>query len=338
MHLGLLEVNNEGIIVEAYDGFCQITEFSREELEGKNAIEVLLPKRGHHKMKLRQHLRQQGEMEVYEQKIKTKSGKLIWVLISAAPIYNEKKAIVGSIGIHLDISEQKKLQESLRQAKLLAEKSQRVEQEFLANMSHEIRTPLNSIIGITELMIDTKLNNEQKEYLEVIANSSEILQNLISDILDISKIEAGEWVREDRPFDLYDLLKVHQKTFSFRLQEKQVDVLAKVDPAISNYVVGDKSWLNQILMNLIGNAAKFTEKGTIEIVAKQIEVVDQTRLIEFSVIDTGIGMDAPTLKNIFLSFKQGGNTITKKYGGTGLGLAISKKTGRNAERDHWCEK
>ena len=325
MHLGLMEVSNDGIIMEAYDGFCKMTGYKRHELE-KQHISMLLTGRKTKDPEGNYYpVITEKTPEAFEMQLRTRQKGLIWVLISAAPIFDDRGTIKGSIRIHMDISEQKKMQENLLQAKLLAEKSKRVEQEFLANMSHEIRTPLNSIIGMTEMLFDTRLDNEQHEYLEVLSHSSKILQQLISTVLDISKIEAGQWVREDAPFDLRQLVEAMQKSFSYRLQEKQVKVSANIDLSITNYLIGDKSWLNQILVNLMGNSAKFTEEGKIELQVKIVRSERRTRWINFRISDTGIGIPEAMQARIFDSFQQGHDKIGHQYGGTGLGLAICKK-------------
>jgi signal transduction histidine kinase/CheY-like chemotaxis protein/HPt (histidine-containing phosphotransfer) domain-containing protein len=257
--------------------------------------------------------------------ILNKKGELIWVLISAAPIFDKSGTVTGSIGIHMDITEQKKMQDHLLQAKLVAEKARGVEKEFLANMSHEIRTPLNSIIGMAELLSDTPLNDEQKEYLKAISHSSDILHNLITDILDISKIEAGKWVKVEQPFNLNHVLQQHLKSLELRLLEKNVTVQLVLDEKVSPSVVGEKSWLNQILLNILSNAAKFTDKGQISIETKLVRKTADIQHIQLAIHDTGIGMTDEQIKQAFQRFKQGSDAINRKYGGTGLGLAICKK-------------
>jgi len=213
----------------------------------------------------------------------------------------------------------------LEKAKIAAEQAQQAEQQFLANMSHEIRTPMNAVIGMTHLLYETKLTKNQNEYLDALRFSADSLMGLINNILDLSKIEAGELEFEEKPFHLQVLLKELQRTFQFKVKDKPIQVKLDFDKRIKHLVVGDPTRLNQILTNLLGNACKFTQRGTILINAKLAELKDQAYLITFQVQDTGIGIPADKLELIFQNFKQADVKIARKYGGTGLGLTIVKE-------------
>jgi len=324
MELGLLEVDLEGKAVSSNSRFKKLTGFSEEDILGKNPSEILMDKASRELIEIKHQERKRGESSVYEVKGKKKDGELVWLMISGAPRYDKQGNIVGSIGIHMDITQQKRLLNQLKAAKALAEESSKAKETFLAHMSHEIRTPLNSVLGMTHLLQDTNPTDEQKDYLETIKYSSEILLNIISDILDISKIEAGEAEFHESTFDLKGLVHAQQKTFAFRMAEKGVDVLLNWDESITTKLIGDKMFINQILMNLLGNASKFTNEGLIRIVVKKVkETVDHT-FIEFAVMDTGIGIEEKQLSNIFDSFKQADQNTGFTYGGTGLGLSIAK--------------
>lgn len=325
MQLGLLEVDNQDTIIQVYDWFCDMTGYKAEELVGKNAEEVLLP--AHEKGSLaREHQkRQKGKSGVYEIQIKKKDGSLMWVLISGAPIFDQQGKVTGSIGIHYDITDRKKLQHDLEQAKLIAEEAELAEKQFLARMSHEIRTPLNAIIGMSHLLDDTSLSIEQQDYVESLKSSSDILQKLISDILDLSKITAGGLEVHHRTFDLPGSVKSLQKTFQLKLEGSPVNIVAEIDDQIQNLIIGDDLLLNQILLNLIGNAVKFTREGTIAIKVKVLEKTDIDYAIEFVISDTGIGIAKDRLTSIFENFKQADNKIRFQFGGTGLGLPIAKQ-------------
>lgn len=323
MELGLLEVDLNQNIVRAYKWFCDMTGYKPEELEGRNAIEVLTKNKPEQVVKDQDKQRKRGQAGVYETKIFKKDGSLIWVLISGAPLYDYDGNIIGSVGIHYDITERKKLENDLKTAKVIAENAQEAEKQFLARMSHEIRTPLNAIIGMVHLLYDTQPSKEQKDYLDTLRTSSDILLRLISYILDISKIEAGEIVVNKNEFDLTGLLRSMQKTF--QLKTKAVEVTLDIDPAIENMMIGDDLLLNQILLNLLGNALKFTKRGKAGIRVKQVKKEGRNSFLEFQVYDTGRGIPEDSLNLIFENFKQAhpANQITE--GGTGLGLAICKQ-------------
>ncbi len=325
MELGLLEVDLDGVIIKSYDRFNEMLGYQKGELEGKIAYDVLTAP-GHEEIIRRQEQnRIKGESGVYEMKIKRKDGTSIWVLISGTPYSDESGKIVGTVGIHYDITKRKLLSEQLKIAKEQAVKAQLAEKQFLANMSHEIRTPLNAIIGMSHLMIDTRLDEEQREYLSILSNSANMLKNLISDILDMSKIDAGTLELQSKIFNMSEDIENLVKTFRLKTEEKGVVIRAQVDPKLNRQIVADRQLLNQVLLNLISNAVKFTEKGSIEItVAVTADLVSEYKLL-IQVKDTGIGIDDKEAVLIFKDFKQANKEIRTKYGGTGLGLTISKK-------------
>lgn len=206
-----------------------------------------------------------------------------------------------------------------------AEQSEKFKQQFLANMSHEIRTPMNSVIGLTNLLVKSQLDEQQRKYLNVIKKSSENLLVIINDILDLSKIEAGKMVFEEIPFLIAESMDTAYHTLLFKAEEKNIAFHILIDPGVPPALLGDPVRLNQILINLAGNAIKFTEKGSVTISAKELSRQDNQSIIEFSIRDTGIGIAAEGLNKIFESFSQASNDTTRKFGGTGLGLTISKQ-------------
>ena len=324
MELGLLEVDNQQNIIRAYDWFCDMTGYEPHELVGKNAVEVFLPTKYFGANISEHEKRSQGQPSVYEIQMRKKSGEPIWVIISGAPIFDPEGNVTGSIGIHYDITARKQLEYDLAEAKRLAEEAQEAEKQFLARMSHEIRTPLNAIIGMSHLLYDTDPTETQKEYLSILKSSGDLLQALISDILDISKIQAGEITVHPKEFDLAGLVKSLYKTFQLKLENRPVEVGLEFDHRITNLLIGDDLLLNQILINLLGNAAKFTEEGEIGIRVELIESTGQEHRIRFTVYDTGIGISSEQAGRIFEKFKQADGEIRHKFGGTGLGLAITK--------------
>lgn len=324
MELGLLEVDLSGHITRAYPRFCDMVGYMEHEILGKKATDLFIPQEFQPTVKQQMVDRLRGRGGIYESQFIRKDGSRVWMLISGAAILNPEGQILGTIGIHYDITAQKNLQLELEQAKVHAEQAQAAEKQFLANMSHEIRTPLNAIVGMSHLLYDTPLNEEQKEYLTLIKNSANILLSLISDVLDIAKIHSGKMEVSPKEFDLVGLIRTLEKTFQHKLENKTVNMLADVDPRLNTLVIGDDLMLNQILLNLLSNAEKFTEKGLIGVRVRQKERQNKQITIEFEVFDTGIGIPEEKLELVFQSFRQVDGDIKRKFGGTGLGLSIVK--------------
>ncbi|MFN0174439.1 MAG: PAS domain S-box protein [Saprospiraceae bacterium] len=326
MELGLLEVDLEERIIRANNAFCQMIGFTQEELVGQKTVDMLfLPEASKQHILGRLEERKQGVSSVYELQFMKKDGSLIWLLISGAPLRNSSGQIIGSIGIHFDLTERKNLETALEKAKMVADRARMAERQFLANMSHEIRTPINAVIGMTHLLDETEPNQDQKEYLNSLRFSADSLLGIVDNILDLSKIDAGEIEFEYRLFDLGYLLKALIQTFQFKVKEKDLQITETMDPAIENLVGGDPFRINQILTNLLGNAVKFTEKGVISLHTKLLEKTDDQYLLEFRVHDTGMGIASDKMDIIFEYFKQADVEISQKFGGTGLGLAIVKQ-------------
>ncbi|HKR04820.1 MAG TPA: response regulator [Bacteroidia bacterium] len=218
--------------------------------------------------------------------------------------------------------EEKKIAE-LERSK--AEEAKKFEQQFLANMSHEIRTPMNVVIGMTNLLLKTNMNEQQSKYINAIKHSSENLLVIINDILDLSKIEAGKIDFESIHFSLQQTVNLVHTTLKFKAEDKGLHMVTEIDPSLPPMIIGDPVRLSQVLLNLAGNAIKFTDKGTITIQCKKQKEENKTVWIEFSVTDTGIGIAEEIVPKIFESFTQASSDTTRKYGGTGLGLTISKQ-------------
>lgn len=255
---------------------------------------------------------------------KRSDGTLVDVEAYAVPMVNEGK-VTGAVILYQDITERKRAEEALLRAKEAAEAANRAKSEFLANMSHEIRTPMNGIIGMTELALDTVLSNEQREYLGMVKTSADSLLTLINDILDFSKIEAGKLEFERIDFAFQQSIAEIVKVLAMRAHQKGLELAWRVGPGIPERLKGDANRLRQILVNLVGNAVKFTARGEIVVdVEKQAED-SSGMLLHFRVRDTGIGIPKEKQAMVFEAFTQADSSASRKYGGTGLGLAITTR-------------
>jgi len=256
--------------------------------------------------------------------------------ISYLPL-TENGRYKGSIWQIVDVTRQRLMQRELERARQDAEDAQRYQKEFLANMSHEIRTPLNVIIGMAHLLEETHLDLRQLEYVKTLKHSSGILLGLITDILDISRIEAGELQVNQREFNLGELIQSLKHTFELKIGQRPVKISATVDAQLQHLLVGDDLLLNQILMNLLGNADKFTKEGEIILTATLESWQDNKLWVRFRVCDTGIGIRKDKLELVFQNYKQAEKEIREIYGGTGLGLAIVKQLVERQGGNIWVE-
>lgn len=241
-----------------------------------------------------------------------------------APIMDNNGGLIGIIVITHDVTEIVKYEDIISAAKEEAEKTSKMKSEFIANVSHEIRTPMNGVLGFIQLLETTSLSDEQKDYIDEIKKSSKTMLELLNNVLDLSKAEAGRMTFERIPFNIRDLADDAASSLVSLVANKEIDITSYIDSNIHENLIGDPLKLKQVLTNLIGNAVKFTEKGEIRIMLQLIKDYENEVEVLFRVDDTGVGIKKENLESIFEVFRQGDSSTTRKYGGTGLGLAISK--------------
>lgn len=323
---GVVISDEEGRTEWVNNAFLEITGYTMEELKGRRPSE-LLKGPDTEKKTLEYMFKKQDVYEPFNTEVLNyrKDGKPVWFSITNTPVMRDGKFAGKFIEIAIDITEQKDAEFQLIKAKETAERSAKIKEEFLANMSHEIRTPMNSVVGFTDILLETQLTKDQQRYVESIQIAGQNLKVILDDILSFSKLEAGKLTVTNKEFNLHNTITDLTNLFSQRASEKGIDLSFTINTSVPEYVISDQVRLNQILNNLVSNAVKFTEQGEISILAKAT-VQDKKQVeVEFKITDTGIGIPKNKLTKVFESFTQATADTTRKYGGTGLGLTISKR-------------
>jgi len=295
-----------------------------QKMIGKSAFDILTVEEAQAHRRRDVQLLSTRKKQVHEALLHIE-GREIDVLYSKAVLTKPDGSLFGLIGTIVDISQQKAAGRELMRAKEVAESVSRSKSEFLANMSHEIRTPMNGIIGMTDLVLDTDLEDSQREYLQVVKSSSYALLEIINDILDFSKIEAGKMELERIDFDLSQLVPDTLRALTLRAQQGGLELLLDFSPDLPHWVCGDPGRIRQILNNLVGNAIKFTPRGEVLVKLNLLDFKRDEVLMEIVVSDTGIGIAKDKQDKIFDAFEQEDGSTTRRFGGTGLGLSITRR-------------
>ena len=319
----LMTTDPSGIITDVNKQMEALTGCTRDELIGAPFKSYFTdPERAEAGIKL---VLSEKKVTDYELTACARDGKQTVVSYNATTFYDRGRTLQGVFAAARDVTERKRVEAELQQAKAMAETASQTKSNFLAGMSHEIRTPLNAIIGMADLLKETPLTPDQRAYAEVFQEAGNSLLLLINDILDLSKMEADQLVLEEADFDLAEILKNAMSLMNLRAHEKSLSLVYNLAPEVPTFLAGDVMRLRQILLNLIGNAIKFTERGEVALRVEHEAGASEPGLLRFSVSDTGIGIPLDKLEAIFKSFTQVDSSTSRKYGGTGLGLTISKR-------------
>lgn len=314
---------HSGCFIDVNDVFCHETGYTREELIGHTVFELNFYPDPTKRDGLIHQLLQNGFADAMEMTFRIKSGEERTVKITARSLLIDNNGHL--LTIIDNIRDQKLRSAEFHRAIEEAEAASRMKSEFVANMSHEIRTPMNGIIGLTNLLLRTELTDKQREYAHAVQSSARSLMKIINNVLDFSKIEAGRMDLESFPFDLKKACEETVNFLSFQAEGKNIEINCTTPEGIARQVSGDEHKLKQVLMNVIGNAIKFTDKGSVSVSMEPASISGEHMIVRFSVADTGIGIPEEKKRHIFDAFSQVDSSMTRRYGGTGLGLTVTKK-------------
>lgn len=321
---GYWQLDKNGVTLDVNQALCQLLGYSKTEIIGHNAVEFI-DQQSERVYQIEYEQRSFKKDRQYELVFRKKNNDLLYAKIDATSVFDDQDQFTGSFAMVTDITDRILFQKEISKAKERAEEASKAKSQFLANISHEIRTPLNGVIGMAELLMESHLADEHKNLVETIGSEAESLLGIINTILDFSKIEAGKMELEQIPFDLRNLFEEFSRVIAIRAGKENLEFLSYLDPDIPASLKGDPGRLRQILMNLVGNALKFTPDGEIFISGKLVSQTFKKVVVWFEVADTGIGIPKDKQGMVFQSFSQADGSMTRKYGGTGLGTTISKQ-------------
>ncbi|WP_438479047.1 CHASE domain-containing protein [Oleiharenicola lentus] len=323
---GVILTDTEWRVEWINEGFTRLFGFTFDEIKGRKPVDFMIG--AETDLKTLQAMGQAGESRrpyIGEILNYAKDGHKVWIELEIQPMFSERGEHIGFMGLQLDITERKRHAEQMTLAKEAAEKANVAKGQFLAMMSHEIRTPMNGVIGMAGLLLDSQLTAEQRESAETIRHSGESLLTIINDILDFSKIESGRFELDHTEFSLNDCLEGALDLLSSAAAKKKIDLLYEIADGTPALVQGDATRLRQVLVNLIGNAVKFTDKGEVLVSVKALAWHPTGVDLHFAVRDSGIGISAENMERLFKPFSQVDASTTRRFGGTGLGLAICRR-------------
>jgi PAS domain S-box-containing protein len=319
----IMTTDPSGIITDVNKQMEALTDCTRDELIGAPFKSYFTdPERAEAAIKL---VLSEKSVTDYELTARARDGKQTVVSYNATTFYDRNRTLQGVFAAARDVTERKRVEAELQQAKAAAESASRTKSEFLASMSHEIRTPMNAIMGIADLLAKTELSPEQDKYVQIFRRAGDNLLNLINDILDLSKVEASQLELEQTGFSLHDHLEKVMEMVASRADEKGLALLCEIAPGVPNDLVGDPTRLRQVLLNLLGNAIKFTESGEVSLRVTLDGNFAVPTALRFAVSDTGIGIPSGKLARVFERFTQADSSTTRRFGGSGLGLTISRR-------------